>query len=93
LLRAIFGQFFIHVDLSCLGFNHGLGENLKLANLIYTHISTLTLREPNLHLPLHDLVVLLLDHFHVKPLEPLQEQHSKSNQKIILKNDESNANK
>jgi hypothetical protein len=29
----------------------------------------------------------------VKPQEPLQEQHSKSNQKIILKNDENIANK
>jgi hypothetical protein len=29
----------------------------------------------------------------VKPPEPLQEQHSKSNQKIILKNDESIANR
>jgi hypothetical protein len=29
----------------------------------------------------------------VKPPEPLQEQHSKSNQKIIFKNDESIANK
>jgi hypothetical protein len=32
-MNAIFGQFFIHVDLSCLGFNHELGENLKLANM------------------------------------------------------------
>jgi hypothetical protein len=29
----------------------------------------------------------------VKPLKPLQEQHSKSNQKIIFKNDENIANK
>jgi hypothetical protein len=29
----------------------------------------------------------------VKPPKPLQEQHSKSNQKIIFKNDESIANK
>jgi hypothetical protein len=29
----------------------------------------------------------------VKPSKPLQEQHSKSNQKIILKNDENIANK
>jgi hypothetical protein len=29
----------------------------------------------------------------VKPPTPLQKQHSKSNQKIILKNDESNGNK
>jgi glutamate formiminotransferase len=29
----------------------------------------------------------------VKPLKPLQEQHSKSNPKIILKNDENIANK
>jgi hypothetical protein len=29
----------------------------------------------------------------VKPPKPLQEQHSKSNQKIILKNDENIANK
>jgi hypothetical protein len=29
----------------------------------------------------------------MKPPEPLQEQHSKSNRKVILKNDESIANK
>jgi hypothetical protein len=29
----------------------------------------------------------------VKPTEPLQEQHPKSNQQVILKNDESIANK
>ncbi len=34
-------------------------------------------------------MVLILDHFHVKPPEPLQEQHSRSNEKIILKNHES----
>jgi hypothetical protein len=32
------------------------------------------------------------DHFHVKPPKPLQEEHLKSNQQVILKNDESITN-
>jgi hypothetical protein len=33
---------------------------------------TLISHAPNLHLPWHDVVLLLHDHFHVKPLQPLQ---------------------
>jgi hypothetical protein len=46
-----------------------------------------------MYLPFHDLVVLLFDHFHVKPPTPLQKTTFKIKPKIILKNDESNGNK